>query len=298
MKKVISVLIASLTLLSFVSCEEKEKGLFESTNSDEIMFDNANSENSNSESSLETIDPFDGLEVQFDGASPYLTIGFNNSKCRQEVQDYVTFTCEQETVANGDTVTVKAEYNINSLQPLGLTIEKDEKTYEVSGCAEYVNDISTIDTSQLDKEIQEYMDAHHNDGKYIDGKLTSNSYTSYILGADIDYCEFNKFVDSKIENTYLCVKKSNKLNQEDDYNFYYKIYHNKYNVSTAMLNDNNKAYVVDIYACIYVKNIISYPDGTIKYDPELGHNASKSKEDAFYEGISSKKEDFNVTKIS
>lgn len=287
MKKVISFLIASLTLLSFVSCGEKDKKYI--TSSDDVTANDSQTVESSS-SLYETIDPFDGLEVQFDGASPYLTIGFNNSKCRQEVQDYVTFTCEQETAANGDTVTVKAEYNINSLQPLGLTIEQDEKTYEVSGCAEYVNDISTINTSQLDKEIQEYMDAH-----YLDVSKSWGSSIGGIMGADVeDGSEFDKFVDSKIEESYLCVRKSNKLDKEDDYNFYYKVYNNTYALKGGDIGDHN----INVYACIYVKNIISYPDGTIKYDPELGHNASKSKEDAFYEGISSKKEDFNVTKIS
>lgn len=280
MKKVIIYLLVLLNILMFSACEsnDKDKNPFL-----EYAEKEENSQETE-ESQYETIDPFEGLEVQFDGASPYLTIGFNNSKCRQEVQDYVTFTCEQEFFANGDVVTVKAEYNINNLNELGLTIEIDEKTYEVSGFPEYVNDISKIDTSVLDKEIQEYMDAHYLDMSGGFGMVMD------IMGAGISGAYgFDKFINSEVEETYLCVRKPNKLDKDEDYNFYYKVYKNTYSLE----GDHTE----EIYVCIYVKNIVSYTDGTLKYESELRHNADESKEDAFYDGISSKKEDYNVSKV-
>lgn len=280
MKKVIIYLLALLNILMFSACEsnDKDKNPFL-----EYAEKEENSQETE-ESQYETIDPFEGLEVQFDGASPYLTIGFNNSKCRQEVQDYVTFTCEQEAFANGNVVTVKAEYNINNLNDLGLTIEIDEKTYEVSGFPEYVNDISKIDTSVLDKEIQEYMDAHYLDMSGGFGMVMD------IMGAGISGAYgFDKFINSEVEETYLCVRKPNKLDKDEDYNFYYKVYKNTYSLE----GDHTE----EIYVCIYVKNIVSYTDGTLKYESELRHNADESKEDAFYDGISSKKEDYNVSKV-
>lgn len=280
MKKVIIYLLVLLNILMFSACEsnDKDKNPFL-----EYAEKEENSQETE-ESQYETIDPFEGLEVQFDGASPYLTIGFNNSKCRQEVQDYVTFTCEQEFFANGDVVTVKAEYNINNLNDLGLTIETDEKNYEVSGFPEYVNDISKIDTSVLDKEIQEYMDAHYLDMSGGFGMVMD------IMGAGISGAYgFDKFINSEVEETYLCVRKPNKLDKDEDYNFYYKVYKNTYSLE----GDHTE----EIYVCIYVKNIVSYTDGTLKYESELRHNADESKEDAFYDGISSKKEDYNVSKV-
>lgn len=289
MKKVISVLIASLTLLSFVSCEEKEKGLFESTNSDEIMFDNANSENSNSESSLETIDPFDGLEVQFDGASPYLTIGFNNSKCRQEVQDYVTFTCEQETVANGDTVTVKAEYNINSLQPLGLAIEQDEKTYEVSGCAEYVTNANDIDLTELNVQIEDKLasettqvkDSWEFGGEYLSSKIVSVS-------------------KPKLKASYFVSLKTNQyqnFDEESDYscfNYYIRLY--DFNIKCDGSNDINKATVT---SCVIMKNIKKESDGTLTYSPKLDYDSSKDNyEQALNDNVTSKRDICNINKLS
>lgn len=280
MKKVIIYLLVLLNILMFSACEsnDKDKNPFL-----EYAEKEENSQETE-ESQYETIDPFEGLEVQFDGASPYLTIGFNNSKCRQEVQDYVTFTCEQEAFANGNVVTVKAEYNINNLNDLGLTIETDEKNYEVSGFPEYVNDISKIDTSVLDKEIQEYMDAHYLDMSGGFGMVMD------IMGAGISGAYgFDKFINSEVEETYLCVRKPNKLDKDEDYNFYYKVYKNTYSLE----GDHTE----EIYVCIYVKNIVSYTDGTLKYESELRHNADESKEDAFYDGISSKKEDYNVSKV-
>ena len=76
MKKVIIYLLVLLNILMFSACEsnDKDKNPFL-----EYAEKEENSQETE-ESQYETIDPFEGLEVQFDGASPYLTIGFNNSK--------------------------------------------------------------------------------------------------------------------------------------------------------------------------------------------------------------------------
>lgn len=242
------------------------------------------------ENPVTKIDPFEGLEVQFDGISPYVNVSFNNSKCPSEVQNYVNFTYDEEAnIANGDMVTVKAEYNVADFENENIEFTADEKSYQVSGMPEYVQDISKIDTSILDEEIQEYMNAHYLDASGGFGMV------NYIMGADVyDGSGFGKeCVSSNVENTYLCMLKSNKLDPDEDNNFYYKVYNNTYLLTGGDIGDHN----INVYACIYIKNIISYPDGTLKYDPDLGHNADKSKEVAYYEGISSKNDSYNISEI-
>ena len=64
--------------------------------------------------SKKLIDPFEGLEVQFDGIAPYCTVSFNNSKCSVEVQNYVEYSIDEKEVKtsgyfkNGEEVTVYA----------------------------------------------------------------------------------------------------------------------------------------------------------------------------------------------
>ncbi len=295
MKRMIILLLSITAIITISGCNSDNntsQKTFSSSSTN--SYDSTSSENitETTDDGLTVIDPFEGLEVQFDGISPYINIGFNNSKCTKEVQDYVEFTYEEGNIANGDSVTITAEYNINDLTPLGVKIENDEKEYTVSGCPEYVNDISTIDTSVLDKEIQEYMDAH-----YLDHWNDSDVHG--IMSADVNKVSgggsFNGLVNQSIDKIYLCARKPNKLDESEDYNYYYKVYNNCYSVIDGDLGEGEHQF--SVYACIYVKNIISYPDGTLKYDPELGHNANISKESAFYDGISVKKEDYNVSEV-
>ncbi|MBR1739769.1 MAG: hypothetical protein IJ737_05690 [Ruminococcus sp.] len=237
----------------------------------------------------EQIDPFEGLEVQFDGVAPYLNVSFNNSKCPSVVQNNVTFTCADTNFTNGDSITVKAEYNAADFEGLNVEIGVDTKEYEVSDMPEYVTDFSKIDTTALDNEIEDYMNAHYLDSSGGFGSVYS------IMGADVyDGSGFDKECrGSEVENTYYLVLKPNILDPDKVNNYYFKVYNNTYFLTGGDIGDHE----INVYSCIYIKNIIAYPDGTLKYDPKVEHNADKSKEIAYYNGISSKNDEYNITEL-
>lgn len=311
MRRIAALLTAIIIAAGLCGCSENESG---SENSSKKSISSSISESAAESSPTETsaassvasaetttttapevtdgvkrIDPFEGLEVQFDGIAPYVNVSFNNSKCPKEVQDNITFTYD-DTVNynNGDKVIVKAELN-EQAEDTDIELLVDEKDYTVQGLPYYLDDVTGIDTSVLDKEIQDYMNAHYLDS---DGGF---GMVDHIMGADVfDGSGFGKVCNgSEVENTYLCVLKPNQLDANEINNYYFKVYNNTYLLTDGKIGDHD----INVYACIYVKNIVAYPDGTLKYDPELGHNANKMKEVAYFEGISNKGDKYNIKEI-
>ena len=267
--------------------------------------------------SNDRLDPFEGLEVQFDGISPYIHVSINNSKCSKEVQDNVRFSYDETAnIANGSNVVIKAELN-NTDETARFELVSTEKEYPVDGLPYYVEDFSKIDCSALDKEIQQYMDAHYLDGHTFSGwdQVLSvdggGSYGGYsrIMGSTFKtsfsnkYARFKKFVSSKCENTYQTVIKPNRIaefNKDDKYglnkfNYYFRAYKNIYTMCSD--SDRSKAENVSIYVYIWITNVVAYPNGTLKYDVKVTHLADDESEPAYYNSVSSKNDKYNISKV-
>lgn len=67
----------------------------ENDKSDSIVSSVASSseeiDQNNTVNNIPKLDPFDGLEVQFDGISPYANYTFNNSRCDMKIQQFVEY---------------------------------------------------------------------------------------------------------------------------------------------------------------------------------------------------------------
>ena len=194
-------------------------------------------------------DPFKGLEVQFDGISPYGNVSFNNSGCSKSVQENVEFTFDEEqSIANGNKIIVKAQIAENAPDP-ELDLLMTEKEYTVEGLPYYVEDFSKINCEALDEEIQQYMDSHY---------LYSNKYdtimqykeiygdgwgSSGIMGVRLDKplesFHYEALNESAVEDKYAVVIKPNyvseckvedadhsRLSEKNTYNYYYVMYKN------------------------------------------------------------------------
>lgn len=87
----------------------------------------------------EEIDPFEGLEIVYEGFSSNGRYELNNKKCSDEVRSYFgyEFVDAPERVANGDKLTVKAIcYSEDSLLEEGYVMSADTKEFTVSGLEE------------------------------------------------------------------------------------------------------------------------------------------------------------------
>lgn len=276
------------------------------------------------ENGNEKLDPFEGLEVQFDGISPYAHLSINNSKCPKAVQDNITYSYDETAnIANGSSITIKAALNEND-KARNYELVNDQKEFLVEGLPYYVDDFSKIDCSTLDKEIQQYMDAHYLYSNKYDRMMQKNKTygdgwgTSGIMGVRLDepldrLC-YKGFNGSKVEQTYSLLVKPNfvseckvgdadisHMNEKNTYNYYFRQYKNNYTVETVnkYVGQNNipKQYKVDVYAIIYIKNVIADSDGTLRYDKQLDYYTSAVPEQAYFSAISSKSDKYNISKV-
>ncbi len=334
-------MLSAITALSLVGCgdtsskrekhDDSEKSFFEtspvvsdsSSVSEEssVPKETVSDESVEPENNVPKINPFEGLEVQFDGVSPYVNISINNSKCEPRVQQYVTFKAEEkENFANGDKVKITAEYNVSDLTSIDFEIGVWEQEYEIGGMPEYVTDFSKIDTSTLDTEIQQYMDSHymfeeHSKNVMENGSLHGKTYHGHIMGIILDttfneYCFgddrnifFDHFVSSDIVHRYQLIAKQNFFNDMDVKNYYYVEYINRYAIRDhhddkgTYEYDEAPQYETGIAVFIPIKNVIVYPDGTLKYDLDIDHSGDISDETAYFNCISSKGDKYNINEI-
>lgn len=267
------------------------------------------------------LDPFEGLEVQFDGISPYLNYNINNSKCDPKIQQYVTYEVEEyDNLSNGDSLKVKAVLNCSDPTQIDFELSVDEREYEVTGMPEYVTDFSKVDTTSLDSEIQQYMDSHYmyssHDGDVLEQGKTYGQYWSgdglmgIRLEKPLENFVFDHFIRSELITHYQAVLKANyigdctvdsdagNLSEKNTFNYYFVKYENKYAVKeTSNTGDvvSDQKPVITVY--IRIKNVISYPDGTLKYDIVLDHNTYTSDETGYFDSISSKGDKYNINEI-
>ena len=272
------------------------------------------------------IDPFENLEVQFDGIAPYINVSINNSGCSEDIQQNVTFTYDDtKLLKNGDELEVKAEYDEDDLKLKNIRVEHETQKYRVEDMPFYVEDLSKLDRTALDEELQKYMDSKYmfagkekglleHEGTHASALTES---TAKIMGVNLDNrfgaYYFDKFNSSNVENSYsLCLKPElmtdckpedsrYSISPSNTFNYYYRLYHNSYAIREYEgVNDkyeNHESEDVDIYVFVYMKNIIAYPDGTFKYDMSFDHSGNILQEQAYFEAISSKNDSYNITEI-
>ena len=127
------------------------------------------------------------------------------------MQQLIKFTYDDSVnIANGDGVTVRAEYDTAALEEANIQLVQEEKTYEVSGLPFYIDDFSKIDCTALNEELQKFMDSRYMFNWKSEETLKNKGFYQYssatIMGIymDSEYDEFyfDKLVSSDIENTY------------------------------------------------------------------------------------------------
>lgn len=247
----------------------------------------------NKEKNAIEINPFVGMKYEVSGISPCCKIVINNEECEEAVQQYVEFELDKETYANGETATVKAILSENTGNE-GYKLLAASKDITVTGQPEYVSSLNGVDTSELKKELSDFVNGN------ISGALkdAAESFWSEgtVLGNKINLYQ-GKITEYKYSDVYFSSLKRNKnLSYEDNYaNVLTFVYYGSY--TSANGNGN-------FYSCVSACNIIKYPDGTIKWGAEssdakdfLVAPSSESTENAIDTIIMCNSSDYNISKV-
>lgn len=275
-----------------------------------------------------TVDPFDGIQYDFTGISPFCQISLNNQNCSEEAQLYVRYLVEGDYCANGDEVTLYAEVDTDSLpENTEVLLTSTEDIVTVEGQPYYIEDMQGLDFTDFISELNDYISSKTSViGDYSlfgehsfqvfekDQFIIINAYgfaEKYGASGNMNLSKFKETRSVSEDSASLLVLKKNKISK------YITGETHLYNILPVLtkcycvvngVNDddeNSPLYAEgNVYVCFYASNLICYPDGSIKFgttDPEqfdFKYLASLESMDALKAmAIDQNRDDYNVIEI-
>lgn len=215
-------------------------------------------------SSVNTLDPFENVEVLFDGIDPYLYItGYDTSKALRAVNTYFNFEADvKENLASGQVIHVKAvyktadgrQYTDRDLQSAGYVLLKDERTYTVpDNVSKYVKNSGDFDQNNVSESFTAAL------SRFMTGQ--------------------NKI---QLINCYLGIKKDKA--KDIAYNKYYEVY--------KINTDSNTLYMVFVS-----ENIYKTPDGKLYFTTLPTEDTNQDKDILLDKYIRIDKTDYNISEL-
>ncbi len=211
---------------------------------------------------LTEIDPFESLEIQFDGISPYITVSYNTSKCPSIISDNVLFETDSKYFRIGDTFSVRAAYNGDMIGKKGYIISANTQDYVVNNVPKYLSAFEEADLTELDNLINDYVEAQAY--KSITNEQLFDTAVECWVEPDIwiwGQYQIDSINSISCEKEYfLSLKTPTNIDSDKIYNKYIRIYEIGFTAHKSEKTLNGKAYVA-----IFMDNIVIDTDGTLKY---------------------------------
>lgn len=168
----------------------------------------------------EAINPFDGVEVTFDGISPDVTAEYTLKEDVPEEYSSISYSFDRsEKLKSGDTVTLTAEAdNAFLAQNYGVVLSETEKEYTVEGVQAYVTEADQVPTdilANMQRQAEDCISAYFaENGDYI--SIANTTYEGYyflslkdmdVYGAENKiYLIYSGTVRSKVEGGFAKTK--------------------------------------------------------------------------------------------
>lgn len=249
-----------------------------------------------------SIDPFDGLKVEFTGISPNIKVEFDTSDCDSYVRNNVNFYVDGDNgdFANGEKFTVTASYNEYKAEQNSIIFTNSSKEYTVEGALEYPATLDGVDLTTIDTQFNDMLEAAMSDKKvYVGGKVNpTNSWSAEFEVTKVEpKIVFKAYLNAK--NTVSYFRYNNK------YDCFWEIsvtakctdkgYGDDYKVGQTI---NYKQYYVAGIENIPVDENKKIPDEYLNdYDEEFYSDKDTTYQEIYNEWITANKADYNITEM-
>ncbi len=213
-----------------------------------------------------TINPFDGLVIEYDGASPYLKASVNTSGCSDEVRKYVSFSITDEPLSKGDGVTVEAKWDESAAIDNNINFSKSTQEYVVDNVSYYLDTLDGVDISELNQLMDDFVEAEANKGVNSSSLFKRSVCDSPWFDDQCNWVHQNRNLD-KINNQqvvreyFLSYKQSSTLDEDKIYNKYIRIYEVSYDAHCNSYYSTGTAIVA-----VFMDNIVMGADGKLLYN--------------------------------
>ena len=200
---------------------------------------------------VESYDVFRDIQLVYEGVSPNLSVSVDSSGCEDDIRNNVYFYIDDYTnKKNGDTVTVKAEFNVDYMRQLGYDITEETRDYVIENQGELISEVKPEAVNSLDEGIANVLTpwmTANGDGYIYETNITSTYGDGYVLSD----------VKNELTNRYFAVKPD-----DDPYNIYAVINKCTYTVANSVNNDTK---TIELYILVSLNNVASAIDGTYTY---------------------------------
>lgn len=169
---------------------------------------------------VRAVNPFDYLEVSYEGISPSGRILLKKKDSEEMVMEAINFETEQmNNLKVGDKVTVTAKTWADDQQLMtryGCTLSETSKEFTVEGIAEYISDAAELENdelfAQLKSQTEDAINAYFAEEQASISQSDLKYEGYYFLNAkEVNYYEYNK-IDIVYSATITSKDKYNKFN--------------------------------------------------------------------------------------
>ncbi|MDY2949502.1 MAG: YARHG domain-containing protein [Lachnospiraceae bacterium] len=251
------------------------------------------------------IDPFENLEVQYDGISPALKVSVNEGLLTEPVKGNVTFSVENTgTLKVGDTFKIQAKAG-SQLVKKGYALDPTEKEYtvEASEVDKYLEATDDADLTPLNDQLDDFVEASLS--QYV-GK--SNQILNILnVKFTIIYNWTTESIDSiQRVAAYLANSKEEQVTDDDEGTPVVNRYFALYKISMTGLGVCKDEEQTTSYLLVWCDNVISRSDGTFVWASEDSTEGNKIYTDSqahesdqvVARNVTAMKGNYNVTELS
>lgn len=251
------------------------------------------------------IDPFENLEVQYDGISPALKVSVNEGLLTEPVKGNVTFSVENTgTLKVGDTFKIQAKAG-SQLAKKGYALDPMEKEYtvEASEVDKYLEATDDVDLTPLNDQLDDFVEASLSQYVGKDAQILS------ILNVNFTII-FNWTTESidSIQRVaaYLANSKEEQVTDDDEGTPVVNRYFALYKISMTGLGTYKDEEQTTSYLLVWCDNVISRSDGTFVWASEDSTEGNKIYTDSqahesdqvVARNVTAMKGNYNVTELS
>ena len=251
------------------------------------------------------IDPFENLEVQYDGISPALKVSVNEGLLTEPVKGNVTFSVENTgTLKVGDTFKIQAKAG-SQLAKKGYALDPTEKEYtvEASEVDKYLEATDDADLTPLNDQLDDFVEASLSQYVGKGGQILS------ILNVNFTII-FNWTTESidSIQRVaaYLANSKEEQVTDDDEGTPVVNRYFALYKISMTGLGTYKDEEQTTSYLLVWCDNVISRSDGTFVWASEDSTEGNKIYTDSQADesdqvvarNVTAMKGNYNVTELS
>lgn len=251
------------------------------------------------------IDPFENLEVQYDGVSPALKVSVNEGLLTEPVKGNVTFSVENTgTLKVGDTFKIQAKAG-SQLAKKGYALDPTEKEYtvEASEVDKYLEATDDVDLTPLNDQLDDFVEASLS--QYV-GKR--NQILNILnVNFTIIYNWTTESIDSiQRVAAYLANSKEEQVTDDDEGTPVVNRYFALYKISMTGLGVCKDEEQTTSYLLAWCDNVISRSDGTFVWSSEDSTEGNKIYTDSqahesdqvVARNVTAMKGNYNVTELS